>query len=324
MHLLPGPMRQLAIVGLFLVCINSVFAQTPGRITGRLFLPNGSYLNESIRISLETGRGVKSTVFTDNQGQFTFPGLTPGTYVLVIEGDRVRYETTTANCEVFPGSPALLNIVLREKKTSSSAKNGNSIAVAELDAAVPSKAKKEFDRASVAAHEGKTKEAIAHLRQALAIYPRYLMALNDLGAQLLSEGKLEEAAEELRKALEIEPKAFNPNLNLGIVLVQQQKFADAAAPLKAAVSLDASSAAARLYNGIALEGVHNYSEAERELRTAHELGGNPFALALFHLGEVYLDLGDRARAATALRDYLREAPTGNKAAQARSLLATIK
>jgi len=198
------------------------------------------------------------------------------------------------------------------------------ISVAELDAAVPDKAKKEFDKASGAAAEGKAKDAIAHLRTAISIYPRYLMARNDLGAQLLGLGKLDEAADELRKALEIDPKAFNPNLNLGIVLVQQQKFAEAEAPLKAAVSLDAGSAAARLYNGIALAGISANKEAERELKAALELGGNTFSLAYFHLGEVYLNLGERSKAASALKSYLREAPNGPKASQARTLLSTIK
>lgn len=316
--------RLIALASFLLACAIPLCAQGAGSIRGRLFLPGGNYLNESTRISLETGRGVKSTVFTDNQGQYYFPGLTPGYYTLIIESDRNRYETTSASIEVFPSSPTILNIVLKERKTSKTAKNGNSISVAELDTAVPGKAKKEFEKASNAAAEGKTKEAIAHLRNAIAIYPRYLMARNDLGAQLLGEGKLDEAAEQLRQALEIDAKAFNPNLNLGIVLVQQQKFAEAEPYLKTAVSLDATSAPARLYNGVALEGINSNNDAERELKAALELGGNTFAIAYFHLGQVYLNMGDRPKAAAALKSYLRASPNGQKAAQARSLLSTLK
>lgn len=315
--------RTVALAGLILFCAVAVSAQG-GSLRGRLFLPSGNFLNESTRISLETGRGVRSTIFTDNQGQFIFQALPAAIYTLVVEGDRVRFETTTATIEVYSSGTVILNVFLKPIKASKAAKNGNSVSVAELDAAVPDKAKKEFDRASHAAAEGKSKEAIAHLRNAISIYPRYLMARNDLGAQLLSQGKLDEAADELRKALEIDPKAFNPNLNLGIVLVQQQKFADAELPLKAAVSLDAGSAAARLYNGIALAGISANKEAERELKAAIELGGNTFSLAYFHLGEVYLNLGERSKASAALKSYLRESPNGTKAAQARTLLSTIK
>lgn len=317
-------LNGLATAGVVFACVASLAAQG-GSIRGRLLLPGGSPLNESTRISLETGRGVKATIYTDGQGQFNFPGLTPGTYQVIIEGDRSRYETTTANAEVFAGSPALLNIVLKEKKGSKALKGGeNSISVAELDADVPHKAKKEFERASSAADQGKTAEAIAHLRQAIAIYPRYLMAHNDLGAQLLGQGKLEEAEAELRLALEIDPKAFNPHLNLGIVLVQQKRFSEAAAILKLAVSFNAGSPAARLYNGIALEGLNDLEGAERELKSAHELGGATYATALFHLGTVYMSKGDRQKAVTALKSCLLEAPDGPDAGKAQALLSKIK
>lgn len=316
-------LQGLAMAGLVLVCVASVFAQG-GTIRGRLLLPGGYTLNEATRISLETSRGVKATVFTDNQGQFIFPGLTPGNYQVIIEGDRSRFETTTANVEVFPNAPALLNIVLKEKKGSKVKNAENSVSVAELDAAVPAKAKKEFERATVAAAEGKTTQAIAHLRQAISIYPLYLMAHNDLGAQLLGQGKLGEAAEELRRALEIDPKAFNPHLNLGIVLVQEKNFSEAAAILKVAVSLNASSPSARLYNGLALQGLKDLEGAERELKSAYELGGPGYATALFHLGQVYMSRGDRQKAVAAFKNYLSEAPDGPNARQARSLLGTLK
>lgn len=314
----------LATTGLVLACAASLAAQG-GSIRGELVLPAGNSLNESTRISLETGRGVKAIVFTDNRGRFQFAGLTPGSYQVIIEGDKVRFETTTASVEVFPNAPALLNIVLKEIKSSKESKGGgNSVSAAELDPAIPAKAKKEFERASTASNEGKTEEAIAHLRQAIAIYPRYLMAHNDLGAQLLGQRKLDEAAEELRRALEIDPKAFNPHLNLGIVLVQQQKFLEAAPILSVAVSLNSGSPAARLYNGIALQGLNDLDGAERELKSAYDLGGAPYAVALFHLGEVFMNKRERKNAVAAFENYLQKAPDGVNVQQARALLITLR
>lgn len=316
--------RKLAIAGFVLFCATSISAQGGGSIRGRLVLPNGTFLNESTRISLETSRGVKATVFTDNQGRFLFVGLSPAIYQIIIEGDGVRFDSTSLTVEVFPNAPVLVTVTLKESKNSRKTATGNSVSVAELDAAVPAKAKKEFEKASAASSQGKTEEAISHLRQAIAIYPKYLMAHNDLGAQFLSQGKLEEAADEFHRALEIDSKAFNPHLNLGIVLVQQHNFSEAAATLQIAVALDSGAPAARLYNGIALEGLNELEGAERELKAAHDLGGASFSLALFHLGEVYLNKGDRDKAVGALNAYLREAPDGPKARQARSLLNTLK
>jgi tetratricopeptide (TPR) repeat protein len=314
----------LAVTGIVMACAATLAAQG-GSIRGKLVLPAGNSLDESTRISLETGRGVKATIFTDNQGRFQFAGLAPGLYQIIIEGDKNRFETTTANVEVFPNAPSLVNIVLKERKSPNATKGGgNSVSAAELDPAIPAKAKKEFERASAASNEGKTEEAIAHLRQAIAIYPRYLMAHNDLGAQLLGQRKLDEAAAELRRALEIDPKAFNPHLNLGIVLVQQKKFSEAAPILKVAVSLDSGSPAARLYNGIALQGLNDLDGAEREFKSAHDLGSTPYAVALFHLGEVFMDKGDRKKAVAAFESYLHEAPDGTNVRQAKALLRTLR
>lgn len=299
-------------------------AAQSGSIDGRVVLPNGASLNESARIILQSSRGIKANIFTDNQGRFQFRSLTPGLYEVVVEAtDKSSFETTSSNVEVFSRSPAIVTIVLREKSPARRSAGG-SVSTTELDPAVPVRAKTEFDRASDAIKEGKTEEAVAHLRKAIELYPGYLKAHNDLGTQLLAQGKLDEAVDELLRAIEIDSKAFNPKLNLGIVLVQQHKFSEAAAVLKEAISLDSASPSARLYNGIALEGLDNLAEAERELKTAHDLGGSAYALALFHLGNIHLTRGDRGKAVEAFERYLVEAPQATNAASVRALLGTIR
>jgi tetratricopeptide (TPR) repeat protein len=281
-------------------------------------------LNERARVILQTDRGIKSNVYTDNRGRFQFSRLTPSIYEVVIEPEGDRFEIARATVEVFPGSPAMVNITLKEKKANGSTKSGKVISTGELDTAIPAPAKKEFERASEASRAGKTEEAIGHLRKAVALYPQYVMAHNDLGAQLLAEGKLDEAAEEFRRAIQLDPKAFNPRLNLGIVLVQQHQFSEAAAMVKTALALEPNAPAARLYNGLALKGSNAPDEAERELKMAHELGGPTYAVALFHLGQVYLDKGQRDLARKTLQSFLREAPNDPNAPDAKKLLEALR
>jgi tetratricopeptide (TPR) repeat protein len=281
-------------------------------------------LNERARVILQTDRGIKSNVYTDNRGRFQFARLTPSVYEVVIEAEGDRFEIARATVEVFPGSPSMVNITLKEKKANGSSKPGKVISTGELDTAIPAPAKKEFERASDASRVGKTEEAIDHLRKAVALYPQYVMAHNDLGAQLLGQGKPDEAAEEFRRAIQLDPKAFNPRLNLGIVLVEQHLFSEAAAMLKTALAIDPNAPAARLYNGLALEGSNVPEEAARELKVAHELGGPAYAVALFHLGEVYLNQGQRDLARKTLQSFLSEAPTDPNAAQAKKLLELLR
>lgn len=313
----------VVLAAALLLATGSVAAQG-GSIQGRIALPSGGVLNEATRISLQNSRGVKATVFTDNQGQFSFRSLTPGTYEVVVEADPSRFEVTTVTVEVFPNSPSLLRIILKEKKGNASTSSPNSVSTTELDPAIPAKARKEFARASDAGNEGKTEEAITHLRKAIELYPAYLMARNDLGTQLLAQGKLAEAAEELQQAIKIDPKAFNPKLNLGIVLVQQHNFSEAAAVLREALTLNSAAPSAHLYDGLAQEGLNDLDAAEKELKAAHDLGGTPYALALYHLGHVYLNKGDREKAVDSFEHYLSEAPKAKNGAEVRALLATIR
>lgn len=302
-------------------------AQTtsPGSISGRVVLPNGNSVNENVRMSLETLRGVRSSSFTDNQGQFSFRGLAPGSYQVVVEADRNRFEVVSVRVEVFPGSPSILTITLKEKKPSGESRSaGSTVSATELDSDIPGEARKEFERGSSSSKEGKTEEAIVHLRKAIKIYPAYLMAYNDLGVQLLAQGKLDEALDELRRAIALDPKAFNPNLNLGIVLVHQHNFLEAADSLRTALSLESNSPAARLYMGKALSGLDDPDGAAREFKTAHDLGGEAYAMALFDLGQIYLSKGNRKLALETFERYLSEAPKAANAAEVKKLIQVLQ
>ena len=314
----------LLLGALFLLPGSASAQRSGGSISGNVILPSGAALNERAKVILQTDRGIKSNVYTDTRGRFQFDRLTPNVYEVVIEVDGDRFEIAKVTVEVFPGSPAMINVNLKEKKGKDSTNAGKVISTGELDTAIPSQAKKEFERATEASKGGRTDEAIAHFRKAIALYPQYVMAHNDLGAELLGQGNLDDAAEELRRAIQLDSKAFNPHLNLGIVLVQKHEFPEAAVELKTALELQPNSPAARLYNGLALAGSNATDDAVRELRTAHQLGGPSYAVALFHLGQIYMEKGERVLARETLQTYLLEAPNDTNAPQARKWLEVLR
>lgn len=294
-----------------------------GGIRGRVILKNGAGISEAVKVNLNTVRGKMDTTFTDNQGQFEFRNLVPGEYVVEVEGDNIRFETTTERVPVFRSTPSVVNVTLREK-LGGTRRVDSVVSVGEIGDDVPGKARKEFERAAKLYKDGKLFESIDHLKRAIEIYPKFLMARNDLGAQLLEQGNLDQAAAELRRAIEIDPKAFNPNLNLGIVLVKQRKFLEAASALNAALSLSSDSPAANLYLGMALMNLKDSQAAERHLKSAYDLGGSPYAIAFFYLGQVYVQTGDRARARHAFESYLEHEPTAANAPEARKLIGMLQ
>ena len=293
-----------------------------GSIKGRIVMPGASFAADSIKVTLLNLRETIATVYTENQGQFEFRSLAPGNYQLEVDADPQRFEVRTESVQVYRGTPSVVTLALKEKDASGG-RAATTVSISELDR-VPSNARKEFDKGSSAANEGKSEEAIAHFRKAIAFYPNFVMAHNDLGAQLMALGKLDEAADELSKAVSLDEKAFNPALNLGIVLVQQHRFAEAAGVLSKATSLEPNSPAARLYFGLASMGLGNLEIAEKELKTAYSIGGTQFALAHFHLGQLYLRKGDRNSALDSFQLYLREVPDAANGEQVRKTIAMLR
>lgn len=279
---------------------------------------------QAVRITLLNIRGVQSSSYTDNQGQFEIASLNPGEYTLEAEGDRLVFEISAEKVEVRKGSPTVVSIILREKSTSAAGKPvGKVVSVGEIQE-VPAKARQEFERASKFAKTGNSNKAIYHLQKAIDIYPNFLMARNDLGAQLLELGRLEEAEQQLRAALAIDAQAYNPNLNLGIVLFKKHSFSDARFALDKAISLQPELPEARLYSALTLMALGESQPAEKHLVAAYNLGGKPYAIALFHLGQIFMDRGARDQARSYFERYVQEAPAADNIQSVRKLIALLQ
>jgi tetratricopeptide (TPR) repeat protein len=296
----------------------------PASIRGIVVTPGGAPLSEAVKVTLKVLRGDQAVIYTDQQGRFEFGGLGPGGYTIEVDPDRdARFEITTEVISVLRNTPTFVTITIKEKQRENRSTGDKTISVAMLDQKVPSEAKREFDKATRLDSQGRTDESVNALRRALAIYPDYLMALNDLGARLLDLGQLTEAAQHLRAAIKIDPNAFNPQLNLGVVLVRQNEFGQALEILGKALSLEPSAPAAHLYAGMAAAGLNDSGRAEKELNSAYELGGHPYAVALIYLARLYTKKGDREQAIKSLEAYLRDSPNDPNSAEVKKMIAAL-
>jgi tetratricopeptide (TPR) repeat protein len=301
-------------------------SERQGTIRGNVVMPDGSPLSEAVKITLKAMRGDVAMIYTDQQGRFELGNLTPAQYTIEIDPNHEsRFEVTRESVQIQRGGgPTMVTLYLKEKQAEARVGADKTISVGVLDQKVPSAAKKEYQKASHFIDEGNALEAIAALKRAIAIYPDYLAAHNDLGAQLLEQQNLDEAANELRAALKIDPKAFNPHLNLGIVLIQQKKYSEALTALDQALSMEPSAPAPHLYAGMASVDLNDTARGEKELNTAHDLGGKAYAVAFLHLGNLYMKKGDREMARRSFESYLRELPDAADAAQIEKLIDRLR
>jgi tetratricopeptide (TPR) repeat protein len=140
----------------------------------------------------------------------------------------------------------------------------------------------------------------------------------------LDQGKFAEAENELQIAIKIDPQAFNPKLNLGIALIQQNKFSEALTALNDALSIEPSAPAAHLYAGMAAADLNDTARGEKELKAAYDLGGTTYAVALLHLGKLYMKRGERELALKSFESYLRDSPNAADAAQVEKLIDRLR
>jgi tetratricopeptide (TPR) repeat protein len=301
----------------------TVPAGSTATIQGQVLLPGGQPIDRRIKISLSTLRDPGLSLYTDTNGQFTYDNLQPGNYSVEAMDDQNHYASGKEQIALTRGQQATIKIYLREKGESAE-KKGDVVSAHSGDQQVPSEARREYEKATQLTRDGMPQEAIAHLQEAIALYPSYMMAHNDLGIAYLNLNQLQDAADQFGSAIDIDPKAFNPRLNLGIVFIHQGKHSEALDQLTQAVSIDSSQASGHLYIGIAYLGADNLETAERELMRALELGENQFRAAHYYLAHVHLKKGDSEKAVQELQAFLADATDPQLTESARQLLATLK
>lgn len=295
-----------------------------GSISGTVTLPSGHPVNTRVRITLSTMNDPGISGYTDNQGGFSFSRLRSGNYTVEASADGNLYDAVTEQVFLPRGGRANLRMALRGKSGANGQPRANVVSLEELSQRVPAAAKKEYEKAVKLAGEGNTVQAIEGYKKAIAIWPEYLVARNDLGVQYLNLRRLLEAAEQFEAAIDINPRAFNPHLNLGIVLVKQKNYSSALERLNGAMSIDSSQPAAHLYIGIAAVEIDELVQAEKELKAALALGGPEYSVAHYYLARLRMKTGEREGAIRELQTYLDTTPTGEEAERARQLLEKLK
>lgn len=279
-------------------------------IQGRVFTPNGQPVAVQLRVRLESSEMTPLTSVTDADGGFIFGRIPPGNFRLTVEGGS-EYENATEYPSIYReassgGRIVRLTIFMRPK---------NEFGSVHRDAVQAYQKALELDRA------GDHRKAVEELNKALAIYPKFGPALNQLGVQYLKLGQPDKAAEALEAAVRLAPEEFMPRLNYGIALLNQKKFVMAEEHLRAAIMKNDASPTAHMYLGIALISQTKLDEAEKELLAAVSSNSSEVATAHRYLGGVYWAKRDYQRAADELEIYLKLVP---KAADAERTRAAIK
>ena len=299
-------------------------------IQGYIFFPSGRRAEGNIIVKLQSYDSGELQVIPDSSGAFSFTNLSPGNYTVVtIAGDDYEvaregvYIDTDLNlsrmgARVPPTTRRYTVMVHLQLKM----KAGNKPAVLNAAlAAVPDKARQLYEKAL---KQDDPSKAADSLKEAVALYPNFPIALNELGVQYLKLQQANKAIEVLSEACKQDPEAFASRLNLGIALLEAKRFSEAETQLREAVKRNPAAATAHMYLGIACLRLSKFDEAEKELQVATQANASQLGMANYYLGGLYWRKHDYPRAVEQLEKYLQLTPNAPDAERVRSTIRDLR
>ena len=320
--------RSITIALLMLAAV-SVYAQRDRdtysannqtfEVSGQVNLAGANSVARDLPVRLERfSGGVIDQVNTDARGRFRFGNLQRGYYKVIINAPGFAPAQQDADLTLL--AKAYLVFTL---SASESIKTTHVSITDVIDARIPPSARDEFDRGREALARRNTAEAIAHFQKAASIYPEFFEAQLLLGTAFMDVRDWQKAEMAMKRALEIKAGNAAALLALGEVYWRQKRHDEAERALLDGLKFDEKNwhghfTLARLYweKGDVLKAgpcVGRTLQLKPDFAEAHLLAGN-----------VLLKLGQQQRAKIEYEEYLRLAPKGDYAAEARSLIHQLE
>ncbi|MEP6706922.1 MAG: tetratricopeptide repeat protein [Pyrinomonadaceae bacterium] len=288
-------------------------------VSGMVRFAERGEMARNVQVRLERfGGGVVDQIPTDNQGRFRFPNLQRGYYRVIINTPGYNPAQQDADLQVL--FRIYLNFDLVTDKSKGSAGGALSYVV---DAKAPTAAREEFDRGSSALAKKNYPEAIDHLKKATVLYPDFFAAQFLVGEAFMDQRQWDDAEIALQRALELKPDNAATLFSLGEVYWRQKHYDKAEKTLQDGIKLDDKSWHGYFTLGRLYWDQGDIAKAAPPIGKTLQLKPD-FAEAHLLAGNILLRVAQQERALVEYQEYLRLAPRGEFAAQARDLTEKLK
>ena len=319
--MLGAKIRRPLIVCSFLLAYAAGAGAQTGAVRGRVVdAKNQPVEGATVRIESIDGGGRKFQVKTNRRGEYVQIGLQPGPYRLTAEKDglsdikeqRISLDQAEINFTLAPGRAG----ASEEERKKAEAR----IAAVKAD----------FAAGVALSKEGKHDEAIAKFNQVLEQVPKCVECYLNIAAAQTDKKDYDQAEATYKKAIEIDPNSAEAYNGLASLYNAQKKFDEAAEASAQAQKLGAAgapggaaSASAVFNQGVIAWNSSRIADAKKSFEEAVRLDPN-LADAHYWLGMANLNEGNMEEAGKAFEAYLKIAPTGQYAEQAKGILGQIK
>ncbi len=262
-------------------------------------------------------KNTKDTLWqtTNDSAEAAFGDLTVGQYE--IEVSAVGYLTAHKDFNVTSAIVTYNQEITLERDPTAVELNAPS-------ESMPSKARKETQRAVSALKSGNNKEAQKRLEAAYKLVPDSADVNFLLGYLEVQSKDLEHAESYLRKASTLDPHNVQAPTLLGRIFLQKGEYEAARTSLEQAVAADPEYWMAHNLLASVYLHQHEYEKAAAQARLAMDKGKGAGNSAQLILGEALGNLGQNQAAIQALKAYLQDTPASPSAQQVRDLIAEIE
>jgi len=323
--------RRLALLLLPFLCLPLTYLAAQhgsGNLHVYVTYPDDRAVTEQLKVELisgATGVQLKET-FTNDHGGAQFFNVPTGTYQLSVSGQNVE-PTTSDLVEVDPrkGTQSVfVRVKPAAKEGEANAANAGSSPVSAGDLRVPEQASKEFDKATKLIAQEHWEKAIDQLNKALALYPAYAEAYNNLGVVYARLGDSQKEREALQKAVAANDHFAPAFVNLARLEMKSKNFVAAEADLTQATTVDPTDAGSLALLAQVQLMDHHYEDAIASAGKVHSLAHEPYALVHYVAARAWERLNRFPEALAEFKLFLSEEPPGERASAARQEMAAIE
>ncbi len=300
--------------------------QTNIEIQVRVTYEDDRPAGQQIKIDLTNASGIPiSQAFTDTSGRAIFSVSSPGIYLVRASGTDIK-ETASESVEVDPMDHMRV-VFLRVKRISGTAQSASTSSNAQVTSAaqlrVPQDARKAFDKGMAAWQKQNFQQAANEFEKAVAAYPEYDTAYNNLGVMYAHLSQTDKAVAAFTRSVELNDKNADADRNLARMMMRQKDYPQAEELLKKSLTVQPLDASTLTMLAIAEIEDGKVDEALRDAQKVHELPHEGYAVAHYVAGEALEEKHEYQKASAEYLTYLRESPNGPDAAEVKSALARL-
>jgi tetratricopeptide (TPR) repeat protein len=316
--------RTIFFLLLPLACAAAQFesANTVHKVRVHVASTNGNCdANTQVTLSSHNGSMVRGN--HADPCEVDFVNIPEGDYHLEVSGEGFTNANANSNIHVSPSGPTEFDVPVRQRNAPEFSGVAASAFVSASDLAIPKRARKELDRSNELIRKDEIQHAIGKLKKAIAMYPQYALAYNNLGVLYSRLDDREREKEALEKAISLNPTFALAHVNLGRMNMRAKDYRAAEAEFNKALALHPTDEITLILLSYSEFIDNSFDAAIATSRRAHSLE-KPHAFVHRVAARAFEEEKQGANAIAELEMFLKEDPSSPRAPDARHEIDVVK